>query len=157
MKKYIFILMMMVMAMPSIVCAKSNEKSTAVFTVNPQMTCQNCENKIKSNLRFEKGVSAIVTDLKGQTVTVTYDASKTDKSKLVSAFRKIGYNATEASAAVAPAQCHAVGKKCCGNAAKCAPVEKKCAASKTCQTQNCQSQAKPQQVCDKPANCCNVK
>ncbi|MDE6052102.1 MAG: heavy-metal-associated domain-containing protein, partial [Paramuribaculum sp.] len=34
---------------------------TAVFTVNPHMTCQNCENKIKSNLRFEKGVNSIAT------------------------------------------------------------------------------------------------
>ena len=28
---------------------------TVVFTTTPQMHCAACENKIKSNLRFEKG------------------------------------------------------------------------------------------------------
>lgn len=40
------------------------EKAVAVFKLTPRMTCSNCENKIKSNLRFEKGVSEIVTDLR---------------------------------------------------------------------------------------------
>ena len=31
----------------------------AIFSVQPRMHCQNCENKIKSNLRFEKGVKAV--------------------------------------------------------------------------------------------------
>uniref|UniRef100_UPI004026F15A hypothetical protein n=1 Tax=Prevotella sp. TaxID=59823 RepID=UPI004026F15A len=29
---------------------------TVVFTTTPQMHCAACENKIKSNLRFEKGL-----------------------------------------------------------------------------------------------------
>ena len=32
---------------------------TVVFTTTPQMHCENCENKIKSNLRFEKGIKSI--------------------------------------------------------------------------------------------------
>ena len=152
MKKYIFILMMMVMAMPSIVCAKGNDKATAVFTVTPQMTCQNCENKIKGNLRFEKGVSSIVTDLKGQTVTVTYDASKTDKAKLVSAFKKIGYAATETTCGrVVTEKCaDSKGTPCCPEAVP---------AAKSCQphTQGCHTQTQTKQACDKPANCCGQK
>lgn len=27
---------------------------TVNFSVSPRMTCQNCENKIKSNIRYEK-------------------------------------------------------------------------------------------------------
>ena len=86
---------------------------TAVFTVNPQMTCQNCENKIKSNLRFEKGVNSIATDLSAQTVTVTYDPAKTTPEKLTAAFKKIGYEASVATgeACAAPAQ-----KGCCKKA-----------------------------------------
>ena len=34
---------------------------TVVFTTNPQMHCENCENKIKGNLRFEKGIKEITT------------------------------------------------------------------------------------------------
>ncbi len=111
MKKYIFILMMMFMALPTLVSAKDTDKATAIFTLTPQMTCQNCENKIKSNLRFEKGVSSIVTNLKGQTVTVTYDPAKTDKTKLISAFKKIGYTASE----TAPAAKDTKAGSCCAD------------------------------------------
>lgn len=51
-----------------------------MFTTSPQMHCENCENKIKGNLRFEKGVKKIVTDIDSQTVTVTYDADKTSST-----------------------------------------------------------------------------
>lgn len=72
---------------------KGGDKQTVVFTVSPRMTCANCENKIKTNLRFEKGVSRIATDLKTQQVTVTYDPAKTDTTQLIKAFGKIGYKA----------------------------------------------------------------
>ncbi len=58
------------------------------------MSCQNCENKIKSNLRFEKGVSKVETDLKSQKITVSYDASKTSAEAITKSFKKIGYTAT---------------------------------------------------------------
>lgn len=63
-----------------------------VMTPTPQMHCENCENKIKKNLRFEKGVKKIETSLKEQTVTVTYDATKTDVKKLQAAMKDIGYD-----------------------------------------------------------------
>ena len=78
--------------------AKNDNKAEVVFTVSPKMSCSNCENKIKKNLRFEKGVSAIDTDLKKQTVTIKYDPAKTDAIKLIKAFAKIGYKAQEVKA-----------------------------------------------------------
>ena len=68
---------------------------TAVFTTTPQMHCENCENKIKGNLRFEKGVKKIATDIDRQTVTVTYDADKTTVDNLLKGFTKFGYTARE--------------------------------------------------------------
>lgn len=62
-----------------------------VMTPTPQMHCESCENKIKKNLRFEKGVVKIETSIKEQTVTVTYEASKTDAAALQAAMKKIGY------------------------------------------------------------------
>ena len=50
------------------------------------MQCSNCENKIKEDTRFEKGVHQISTDLKGQVVTIEYDADKTDDDKIIKAF-----------------------------------------------------------------------
>ena len=68
-----------------------------VFAVNKQkvilscdLHCQGCCDKIMKNIAFEKGVKDIVCDLKSKTVTVTYDADKTDIPSLIKAFEKIG-------------------------------------------------------------------
>jgi periplasmic mercuric ion binding protein len=53
------------------------EIKTVVFITTPQMHCAACENKIKSNLRFEKGIKSIETSVPNQTVTVKYNADKT--------------------------------------------------------------------------------
>lgn len=66
---------------------------TVVVTTTPQMHCANCENKIKNNIRFEKGIKEITTDLKSKTVTIKYDADKTTIEKLLAGFAKIGYKA----------------------------------------------------------------
>ena len=66
---------------------------TVVMTTTPQMHCESCENKIKGNLRFEKGVKKIETSIPDQTVTIEYDADKTSVEKLIEAFKKFGYEA----------------------------------------------------------------
>ncbi len=67
---------------------------TVVLNTAPEMHCANCENKIKSHIRFEKGVKEIDTDLNAKTVTVKYDAEKTTVENIVAGFSKIGYEAT---------------------------------------------------------------
>ena len=69
------------------------------LTTEPEMHCEKCENKIKKNLRFEKGIKNIKTDLQSKTVTITYDADKTDESAIIEAFKKINYIATECEVA----------------------------------------------------------
>ena len=71
------------------------EKETVVFTTEPPMHCEGCENRIKNNLRFEKGIKKIATDVEKQTVTITYDADKTTVENLIKGFEKIEYMATE--------------------------------------------------------------
>lgn len=71
---------------------------TVVVTTQPQMHCASCENKIKGNLRFEKGVKEIQCDIEGQRVTVTYDADKTSSEAIIKSFNKFGYKATEVKA-----------------------------------------------------------
>ena len=68
---------------------------TVVVTTQPQMHCASCENKIKGNLRFEKGVKQIECNIPEQRVTITYDADKTKPETLINAFGKFGYKATE--------------------------------------------------------------
>lgn len=68
---------------------------TVVVTTNPEMHCESCEKKIKGNLRFEKGIKNIITDLKTKTVTIEYDADKTNVQNIIKGFKKIKYEATE--------------------------------------------------------------
>lgn len=76
----------------SSIMAFAAEKTTEVFTLDHQMSTH-CEKKIKENLRFEKGISKIDVSLKANTITITYDAKKTDTEKIIDAFRKIGFTA----------------------------------------------------------------
>ncbi|MCC8176409.1 MAG: heavy-metal-associated domain-containing protein [Bacteroidales bacterium] len=104
------------------VAAWAAKPVTVVFTVEPAMSCQNCEKKITENLRYVKGVSDIVTTLKDNTVTVTYDQDKSSVANLQAEFKKIGYTATEVTgkaskvAAEKPAKAAKVSAKkaaCC--------------------------------------------
>ena len=71
---------------------KSSNRQSVVLSCD--LHCQACCDKIMKNIAFEKGVKDIVCDLKGKTVTVTYDANKTDVPTLQKAFEKINKPAT---------------------------------------------------------------
>ena len=64
---------------------------TLVVTTLPQMHCQNCEKKIKSNIRFVKGTKKVYTSVDEQKVTIVYDSKKAKYDDFVAAFKKIGY------------------------------------------------------------------
>ena len=64
---------------------------TLVVTTQPQMHCQNCEKKIKSNIRFVKGTKKIITSVDEQKVTIVYDSKIANYNDYVAAFKKIGY------------------------------------------------------------------
>ena len=91
MKKVFILSAMMLTAMVTL----AKDIKTVVVTTNPEMHCENCENKIKGNLRFEKGIKNIITDLKTKTVTIEYDADKTNVQNIIKGFKKIKYEATE--------------------------------------------------------------
>lgn len=76
------------------VSAYAKEIKTVVVTTNPEIECENCENKIRNELKFTKGVKRIAIDRPAQQVTITYDADKTSVEKLAAAFDKIGYEVT---------------------------------------------------------------
>lgn len=73
----------------------AKDLKTVVVTTQPQMHCDNCEKKIKHNLRFEKGVKKIDTNIPQQRVTITYDADKTTPTAIIQSFGKFGYKASE--------------------------------------------------------------
>lgn len=90
MKKFLLTVFVM---LASLNCFAKKDFQTVVFTTVPQMHCSACENRIKGNMRFEKGIKAIATNVENQTVTIKYDASKTSVTQLQKGFEKIGYKA----------------------------------------------------------------
>ena len=83
----ILIILMALMPMVAVFAAKQDKQ---VVVLSCELHCQGCCDKIMKNIAFEKGVKDIVCDLKTKTVTVTYDANKTDIPTLLKAFEKIG-------------------------------------------------------------------
>ena len=84
--------MAFVITVLGITAVVAKDMRTVMFKVT-QMHCENCVKKIKNNIRFEKGVKDLSTDLKTKTVSVTYDADKTTVDKLKAGFKKFNYEA----------------------------------------------------------------
>jgi len=55
---------------------------TVVLKTQPEMHCTGCEKKIKDNIRFEKGIKSITTNLD-------------NKQNIIEGFKKINYEASE--------------------------------------------------------------
>jgi copper chaperone CopZ len=72
---------------------KNNKEETVVFSVS--MDCHNCEQKIKKNIPYEKGVKDLTTNLEKKLVTITYQTVKTDKAKLKKSIEKLGFTCRE--------------------------------------------------------------
>ena len=77
-----------------IISINAKDLKELVVTTNPPMSCQNCEKKIKGNLRFEKGIKKIETNIPDQRVVIEYDADQTNEAKIEEAFAKINYKVT---------------------------------------------------------------
>ena len=102
------------------VCSAKDIK-TVVLNTAPEMHCSSCENKIKSNLKFEKGIKDIQTNLADKTVTIQYDADKTNVENIIAGFKKINYDATIAGSNAATEAAPQTEKKGggCGGGCKC--------------------------------------
>lgn len=91
MSKKVFIIAMLTFFV-GITSALAKDIRTVVFKVS-QMECQNCEKKVRNNIKFEKGLKKIDTDLENKTVTITYDADKTTVENIQEGFKKFNYEA----------------------------------------------------------------
>jgi copper chaperone CopZ len=80
---------------------KKNKTEQATFFIE-NISCHNCIKKIEKNIAFEKGVTDMKCDLDTKTVVITYRKDKTNKEKLIAAFDKIDYKATEISKSEKP-------------------------------------------------------
>ena len=106
--KKLIILTLMTMFVVNIF-AEDKKKKVGEVIYKVEMDCQNCVNKIKKNLPFEKGVKDLNVDFEKQTVTVKFREDKTNKENLKAALKKLEFQAVE----VKKGECTSKKKKCC--------------------------------------------
>lgn len=87
MKRFFGFLLMLL----TVVAVSAKDIKTVILTTNPELECGKCENKVKENLRFVKGVKDIQASAETQKITVVYDADKTTVEKIQKSLEKIGY------------------------------------------------------------------
>lgn len=78
MKRFFGFLLMLL----TVVAVSAKDIKTVILTTNPELECGKCENKVKENLRFVKGVKDIQASAETQKITVVYDADKTTVEKI---------------------------------------------------------------------------
>lgn len=76
-------------AVTSLTAMAASDTVTFITTIH----CAGCEQRIRKNVRFEKGVKKIDVRLDNKTVTITYDNAKTSPETLRAAIEKLGYKA----------------------------------------------------------------
>ncbi|MCU0369833.1 MAG: cation transporter [Bacteroidales bacterium] len=100
MKKLISFLGIMMMAMFLInpVSAQEKKKNYEEVQIQTSAVCGDCEQRIESNIAYEKGVKKVELDDSTKIVTIGFDPRKTDAGKLRTAISKIGYDADDVAA-----------------------------------------------------------
>ena len=85
------LLVMTVCSANAEVFEKKNKKAEVTFLVS--MTCENCQQRIESNIPYEKGVTDLHVDLPNKLVTIEYRKDKTTADKLKAAIKEMGFTA----------------------------------------------------------------
>lgn len=78
--------------------AREEVKKEKEIKIQTSAVCGMCEERIESNMAFEKGVKSVELDDKTKIVTIVYKTSKTNPEKLREAISKLGYDADDVEA-----------------------------------------------------------
>ncbi|MBK9509964.1 MAG: heavy-metal-associated domain-containing protein [Cytophagaceae bacterium] len=70
----------------------------AKVKIKTSAICEMCKERIEKQLAFTKGVTESNLDLKDKVITISYNAKKTDVTKLKKAINDAGYDADETAA-----------------------------------------------------------
>lgn len=95
---YKFIFLIIIMAFSSGMYAQEPEPREKEIKIQTSAVCGMCEERIESNMAFEKGVKSVELDDKTKVVTIKYKTKKTDPEKLREAISELGYDADDVEA-----------------------------------------------------------
>ena len=100
MKKLISISCMLLMVTIFInpVSAQEKKKNYEEVQIQTSAVCGMCEERIETNIAYEKGVKSVELEDSTKIVTIGFDPRKTDPEKLRTAISKVGYDADDVAA-----------------------------------------------------------
>lgn len=75
--------------------AQQKAKSTESVTYKTSIDCQECVDKIMTNLPQEKGIRDVKCDLETKEVTVVYQKTKNNPDEIRKSLEKLGYTAQQ--------------------------------------------------------------
>ena len=95
--------------------AQEKKKNYEEVQIQTSAVCGMCEDRIETNISFEKGVKKVQLNDDTKVVTIGYDPRKTAPDKLRTAISKLGYDADDVSA---DSLAHAKLPVCCQKGSK---------------------------------------
>ena len=101
MKKTISILGLVIMTMfitNQSIAQEKKKKNYEEVQIQTSAVCGMCEERIETNIAYEKGVKQVELDDATKIVTIGYDPRKNDADKLRTAISKLGYDADDVPA-----------------------------------------------------------
>ncbi|HAM10233.1 MAG: hypothetical protein A2X05_05080 [Bacteroidetes bacterium GWE2_41_25] len=84
--------------LPFAVNAQQKSKSTETVKYKTSIDCQECVDKIMTNLPQEKGIKDVKCDLNTKEVTVVYQKEKNNPEEIKKSIEKLGYTAKQTPA-----------------------------------------------------------
>ena len=90
-----FFITILFAAVPFILSAQEKTKTTETVKYKTSIECNNCVNKVMTNLPQEKGIKDVKCDLTTKEVTVTYQKDKNNPDEIKKAIEKLGYTAKQ--------------------------------------------------------------
>jgi copper chaperone CopZ len=90
----LFVVMLFV-ALPALLSGQDKNKTTETIKFKTSIDCNNCVNKIMTNIPQEKGIKDVKCDLNTKEVTVTYQKDKNNPEEIRKSIEKLGYSAKQ--------------------------------------------------------------
>lgn len=84
---------MLLAAFPVLVMAQDKSKTSETVKFKTSIECNNCVNKVMTNLPQEKGIKDVKCNLESKEVTVTYQKDKNNAADIRKAIEKLGFTA----------------------------------------------------------------
>ena len=78
--------------------AQEKKKNFEEVRIQTSAVCGMCEERIETNIAYEKGVKSVELSDETKIVTIGFDPRKTDTGKLRTAISKVGYDADDVAA-----------------------------------------------------------